>query len=371
MSFTLPFDPTCITRELEEKTRARHGATEWGSPESRPIRHSDYHLDPTLNGYPPVGTYANRFESTYEDKSIYVTQMDDGVLFGQGFLLCSASHPTVSEERQYQLTHNGLGKLLPELKRRTVEHGPIYLLCANGAWSNFYHWMFECLPSLALLRDVAQKSGRAFRFVLPPLDKQQQRTLELMGVTEEECITLGNREYLYDVPILYTNALHGQFSCQPSPRLIELLAPLRRSAVNDNTLSMPTRFYVSRRDADARKLVNEGSLIAVLQTEGYQELVLSTLSIEEQINAFSGATDIVAPHGAGLVHLMFAQLGCRVLEILPDYHRFAFFFRLAQLRKLRYSMVLSHRPDQQHRANDNGAGQVNIEKVLKNLNMPA
>ncbi len=367
MSFSLPFDPTNTTRESEEATRARHGSTEWGSPEKRPIRHSDFRLDPSLRDFPPVGSYANRFESAYEDLSIHLTQIDDGVLFGQGFLLCSASHPTVSQERQYLLTHNGLSKLLPDLKRRTVEQGPIYLLCANGGWKNFYHWMFECMTSMALLRLVASQRNQAYRFVLPPLEAYQRRSLELLGITEDHCMTLGAREYLYDVPILYSNALHGKFSCQPSTRLISLLDPLRDCALKNNKRPMPSRFYVSRRDADARKLANEDELVAALEAEGYQELVLSRFSIEEQISAFSGASDIVAPHGAGLVHLMFAPPGCRVLEILPDSHRFAFFFRLAQLRKLRYSMVLSHGLDRKNPARRNGVTHIDIEQVLIQL----
>jgi len=344
MACQLPFDPTALAREPEAATRARHGAYEWGGATPGMIGSSDHRLDPALSDFDPEqgrADAADRFDAGYPDLPIHVTRLEDGVLFGQGFFACSAAHPTCSRERLYLVSLKRLGELLPVLQPRKVERGPLYLVCANGGWRNTYHWLFQCVTNVALLGRVATERDQPYRIVLPALEARHRRTLELLGVPMARCVTLGPREYLHDVPLLYSDTLHNRFPFQPSPRLIALLDPLRRRALAACAAPTPARFYVSRRDSAARPLVNERALVEALERRGYRELTLSTLSVEEQIATFARAESIVAPHGAGLVHLMFAPPGCRLLEILPDHHRFAFFFRLAQARRLRYSMVLS------------------------------
>ena len=365
MAFRLPFDPTELPRESESDTRARHGALRWGRPATEPIVGPGHRLDPALAEFSPDegrADAADRFDAGYADLPIHLTRFEDGVLFGQGFFACSAGHPTGSRERLYLVSPKRLGELLPELRRRDAERGTLHLVCANGGWRNTYHWLFQCVANVALLGRVAAERGEPYRIVLPPLEPRHRRTLELLGVPFERCLTLGPREYLHDVPLLYSDALHNRFPFQPSPRLIALLDPLRERALAVHPAPTPARFYVSRRDSRARPLVDEGALIEALEARGYRELTLSELPVERQIAAFARAESIVAPHGAGLVHLMFAPPGCRVLEILPDNHRFAFFHRLAQARGLRYSMVLSR--SSPAGSPDAGATSVDIDRVL-------
>lgn len=367
MTLELPFDPTRLEREPESATRARHDTFVWRPRKRRTIRHADFRLDPDLAALPPVGERANRFDREYVEPPVHVTRIDDGVLFGQGFLLCSAGRPTISAERVYCRSCGELRKRLPELRRRAADPDTVYLAGAHGGWRNFYHWLLECVTSAVLLERIASRTDRPYRLVLPPLAPHQSRTLELAGIPMRRCITLNANECLRDVPLLYTDALNGRFSLRPSPELIGLLDPLRERARAAASDPMPSRFYVSRRDTSARRLVNEDELVAALEKEGYRELVLSELSIERQVAAFAGADRVVAPHGAGLAHLMFAPPGCRVLEILPENHRFAFFFRLAQVRGLRYSMVLARGVSGGRPTGEHGAVRVDVDRVLREL----
>ncbi|WP_157735834.1 glycosyltransferase family 61 protein [Granulosicoccus antarcticus] len=217
-----------------------------------------------------------------------------------------------------------------------------YLVGANAEPNNFYHWNFQCLPGIVLLRAHARTKGLDYRIVVPPLNESRRRSLELADIDAAECVELKPDSFIMNVPILYTSAACGYYALQPSLQLIELLNPYLANCLSNSSSSLPTRFYLSRRDAPGkREIKNEKDLVGALKHRGYDELVMSELSIEDQVAAFARAESIVAPHGAGLVNLMFAPETARLLEILPENYRMAYFFRLSQVRGMRYSQVLS------------------------------
>ena len=64
-------------------------------------------------------------------------------------------------------------------------------------------------------------------------------------------------------------------------------------------------------------MFDEAALMTALRPFGYQMVTLGTATIEQQIALFAGATHIVAPHGAGLTNIVFAQPETTLVEIFP------------------------------------------------------
>ena len=80
-----------------------------------------------------------------------------------------------------------------------------------------------------------------------------------------------------------------------------------------------SRIYISRRRVKRRHLQNEQELLPILDRYGYRIVELEDWSIERQMQLFSGATHVVAPHGAGLTNALWMPVGGKVLEIRPSY----------------------------------------------------
>ena len=57
----------------------------------------------------------------------------------------------------------------------------------------------------------------------------------------------------------------------------------------------------------------------ILDRYGYGIVELEDWSIERQMQLFSRATHVVAPHGAGLTNALWVPIGGKVLEIRPSY----------------------------------------------------
>ena len=368
MSAAMPFDPATLKKEGEAMTRARNDSVEWAQALPHPVRNDDYALDAAFEPYAASGARWDRFGAEYDDLPVHVTRLESGVLFGQEFLICDARQPTVSAERLY-LTRQKLAPRRRDLERLDVARGPTYLVGANAGHGNFYHWNFQCLPGTVLLRQVARERGLDYRIVLPPLDARRRRSLELAGIAPSECVTLVPERFLQDVPLLYTTATCGHYAFQPSAKLLGVMNPYRDACLACGDASLPTRFYVSRRDAPGkREIENEAELVRALEACGHEELLMSTLSIEDQVSVFARAESVVAPHGAGLVNLMFSPPTARLVEILPENYRYAYFFRLAQVRGMGYAQVLAEVVGE-------GAGKslhdsrtrVDVDKVLATL----
>lgn len=90
------------------------------------------------------------------------------------------------------------------------------------------------------------------------------------------------------------------------------------------------RILISRADADRRRIVNRDELEDTLSSRGFETYIPGELSFEEQVELFSQAETVVAPHGAGLANLLFAT-DCTVVEIFGRKTKPTFFMLSASM----------------------------------------
>jgi hypothetical protein len=78
-----------------------------------------------------------------------------------------------------------------------------------------------------------------------------------------------------------------------------------------------SRLYISRADADRRRVADEDTLITRLEARGFESVTLGGMSVAAQRRRFAAADVIVAPHGAALTNLAWSRPGTRLVELLP------------------------------------------------------
>jgi hypothetical protein len=81
-----------------------------------------------------------------------------------------------------------------------------------------------------------------------------------------------------------------------------------------NVSKQKKRIYISRSYAQSRKVLNEELLIPHLKKLGFSIYHLENLTFIDQIQLFASSEFIIAPHGAGLSHIIFSQ-NAVILEI--------------------------------------------------------
>lgn len=156
----------------------------------------------------------------------------------------------------------------------------------------------------------------------------------------------------------FSPLLHPAHRCHPS-----LVSYLSQVPI---TPTMPqgagSKIYISRQDAKIRRLTNEDKLVARLEARGFKKVVLSELSLDDQLQAFRSADIAVGPHGAGLTSMIAMRPGAHVVEIFNPNRGIANFLGLAAPLGLTHSSIIGASSDAEQEAWDY---HVDIEEVIE------
>lgn len=246
---------------------------------------------------------------------------------------------------------------------------------------NYYHFMTEVMPQLAL---IARRESRApitihlpdasllkpfalnyIRAIYPRLARRV-RFSDAPTRYQRVLSVYNHRHYLYQVddpavaralaPVRADDPWHARSAARRSRNYVAKssfdlgLRLLREDALQriaDMDLSpLPRRIFVGRRHAPSsprfRENPGQEQLVAALREEGFEEVFMEGRGPLAQIAAFHAADTIVAPHGAGLANMVFARRSATVVELgnaQTQIYRWGDFFQNAHVSRCRYFTV--------------------------------
>ncbi len=182
--------------------------------------------------------------------------------------------------------------------------------------ANYAHWLIDCILPLTLL--VAHAPADA-KIILPAtlrgfgnhpmricdhhdiLRVLGLSTLPSVEVTEPfvlaEDVMWVEHPFIHNMPGVCLRDLRDIVMPKPAP-------------------SRDLNIYIARRGS--RKVQNAPQIERFLHQRGFTIMAVDDMSFQQQIDAFSRAAWVVAPHGAELGNLLFCQPGTRVLELSPE-----------------------------------------------------
>lgn len=319
------------------------------------VIHKSFYIDKNLKNL-------ENFNDRFDNKKIESYIIENAKLIGNEF--CITKHDGLFKDKGiYYLTSEETVKKKHAENVDKKNDNNLILCGANSGYKNFYHWVFQCLPTIILLKQIYQNQD--YKIVVPPLNGFRKKSLELAGIDESEIIILQDDENLSCKEIAYTNLLSGDFSFNPNSFIYYLLEKVKNNALKSSTIKKhPKKIYISRKDSPRRNLTNDLAISTKLSKYGYEEIVMSDFSLEDQISIMANAEYIISPHGAALVHLCFINNNvCKsLIEIIPSNYNNNCFQRLCQSKKITYSNIVAsseHGTNYHHTSN-----RVNIEDLL-------
>ena len=115
-------------------------------------------------------------------------------------------------------------------------------------------------------------------------------------------------------------------------------------------LDSSKKIYVTRQDSNYRKLINESDVVTLLREKGYKVINPQLYEIDEQIEIFSNADKIIAPHGSNLANITFCKPGTEIFEITPSFRENEKIFNdryvnLSSINKLKHHKITSDTVD--------------------------
>ncbi len=117
--------------------------------------------------------------------------------------------------------------------------------------------------------------------------------------------------------------------------------------INPKTnVEISKKIYVTREDSNYRKILNEADVVTLLRDNGYRVINPQLYEINEQIEIFSNADKIIAPHGSNLANIIFCKPGTEILEITPSFRDSEKvlknrYLNLCQINNLNHNKIVS------------------------------
>jgi len=176
-----------------------------------------------------------------------------------------------------------------------------------GGGLNYYHWMLEGLLKLRGVSRYESETGESIQLIVPADPPTYvEESLELLGVDE--------RVYYYDGsdPLRIDRMVVPSYP-ELTPSNIHWLREQILGRVPE-TGSSGDSFYITRQQADRRRVSNYDAIEPVLDDFGVEPVYCENLSLREQIQLFTSADCIIGPHGAGLTNMVWGT-DVTVLEI--------------------------------------------------------
>jgi hypothetical protein len=197
---------------------------------------------------------------------------------------------------------------------------------AQAGYCYYYHWLVEILGRLALL----EMNNIEYDYLyVPYLKPFMKETLELWGIDTSKIIEASD-DYILEAETLIIPSLVARTQTDGVPRLShyipeyilayvknKLLAGYKKQKNNgiDYRIKIHNRVFISRKDATARKMLNEEEVFKFFEKYGFQEYVLGQMSIVEQIALFEGAEIIIGSLGSGMTNVMFCNPDVKIFDI--------------------------------------------------------
>jgi capsular polysaccharide biosynthesis protein len=100
------------------------------------------------------------------------------------------------------------------------------------------------------------------------------------------------------------------------------------------------RIFLSRADATRRRFRDEHLLWDKLKKRGFEKVEFAAMSLAEQIDCMRRAEAVVAPHGAGLTNLVWADPGTKVAELFAKEYINACYWLIADMLGQHYGFAI-------------------------------
>lgn len=239
------------------------------------------------------------------------------------------------------------GRPIPECTRGSVPSVAIGLNLLK-ATRGIYHWLIDRVPLMAWLVSPQEHDASGVRILLKEDAPQFEiDTIKLAGLSPDRVAFVGDAVFVERL-ILAEVGFRGMVGWS---HLDPILSPIVRNAeaqAGGEGFESPRRLFISRGNAARRPIDNGADLETAMAERGFLIQDFAEIPLWQQIAMVSQAETIVAPHGAGLSHLLFAKGGTRVIEVIPiiegTYQLRFNYARLSILRGLDYAAWLEEQP---------------------------
>lgn len=203
---------------------------------------------------------------------------------------------------------NNFGNRKPIVTKKKGEK--VAVLTTDGS-NTYYHWLFDILPRIHLLKKAGIFESIDI-FILPKLKYDfQKSSISYFKIPDSKILEIEDNQAVFANDLIV-------------PSLPSELGTVNLWALNfirdtflidSSNINLGRKIYISRKNASARRLLNESEIIEYLIGLGFEIIEAENLSFIDQVKLFSQADVVISPHGSGLSNIVFCNKKTKVIDL--------------------------------------------------------
>ena len=200
------------------------------------------------------------------------------------------------------------------------------LLTGGGGNDNYWHWLYDVLPRLALCSKAFSLEEIDF-FLFPSIYKKfQEETLDCLNIPKNKRLSSEKFRHIKAKELIVTDhpfVISGVATedIMNIPKWISQW--LKDNFLKQNTISNKKnirKVYIDRSDETSdrqasRSIINEDEVKKYLLKDNFTPVKLHNIKFSDQVQLFYNADCIVGLHGGGFANLAFCKPGTKVVEL--------------------------------------------------------
>ncbi|HRF25101.1 MAG TPA: glycosyltransferase family 61 protein, partial [Chitinophagaceae bacterium] len=279
------------------------------------------------------------------EQKTFIAELADGRVWGaNGAVITSDDYLLEDVSREFGKYGGVFGKahsVFGRMRLGKIEYynRNVAVLSTVGC-NNYYHWMIDVLPRIAILEEAGIKEQIDFFIIDYSGLPFQKESLLKAGISMQKIIRSNDYwKFHIQAKKLFVPSLPSELSSVNGWQ-INWLRNIFSASINKTGINQ-SKIYVSRKKADNRKLLNEDELIVYLRGNGFIVHYPENHSIEKNASVFASAEVIVSLHGAGNTNWVFAAKGVNIIEIFPPKQIYPNYWYIAALLNHRYAYIIN------------------------------
>jgi hypothetical protein len=247
----------------------------------------------------------------------FMARLANQQIFGKGVAIITPDQRLISEVTVHiggKITEHSVMKRfsLPRLK---YLKGTTAVLSSPGA-NTFYHWLFDLLPRLELIRLAGMDLSEIDRFAVNSIGSRFQReTLSRLSIDPSRIVETDRDQNLLCEEMVLPS--FPGITMHPPKWVCDFLVEKFLPREQSTAAAQHKRIYITRRKSTKRHVINQGEIDGFLIKRGFHIVAPEEHDMATQAQIFNQAEIIVAPRGSGLSNLVFCRPGTVVVELFP------------------------------------------------------
>ena len=289
-------------------------------------------------------TFNNNNYHIYNIKNarIYTDKNENVAIIKNNYILENISFQQVNGKlkkiKYNSVTHQGTPSFLKKFP------GKVFNLSQGGSGNNYFHFIFDILPKLYLLKLKIDLKKIDYFYVSEPKD-WQINIFKKFGIKEEKLLSsdkykhiMADEIYAVEHPWYHKGYIHLEVSKLPKWIIFNHRKFFKSSSKNKFNKK---KIFLDRSQSIYKhcQIENFGVIKNLAIKKRFDIKRPEIFTFDKQIQLFRNSHIILGAHGAAFANIIFCKPGTKIIEIIPKDHPNKKCARISKILKLRYFRI--------------------------------